>query len=323
MAPFGTSVKAAYGGVVHKVFGLSTNGTSPMTCNTSSPQTNVRRWNSSNNSYTWQAQPTLDNSGQPYAHNNHGLGQCVIVWHPDLRLYTLYGHLDAVIDNLAPGSSVIAGQTIGQVGSSAFGLLRHCATGGVACGTPSGAPPAGCAFSSIVTTDSSGFNPHVHFEVKHFGTVANVMDDSCPPGVSSCWGYVPGVAGQGGPNLYGYVNPFPYFESTINHFSPKAVTVSGAGAQTVRTGPATGYTLQATTVDPGQKFVAFAEKNGWYQIYFPSSSGPATGWVQGTIAPATRILTVDTQIAAQNGSVNVRSGPAVVNSPSNQISKSV
>ncbi len=79
-------VKVARSGVIYKIFGLRLGS-----------NYYIRRWNPNTISYTWTAAP---NTG-----SNRGLGQCIIIYHPDINRYTLYGHLDAIHFDLSIGIS--------------------------------------------------------------------------------------------------------------------------------------------------------------------------------------------------------------------------
>ena len=135
---------------------------------------------------------------------------------------------------------------------------------------------------------------HLHFELKERGTLGNLDDDLGPN-----WGYT-----SEKPNLYGYINPYPYLEYTIKGINPTSIKATSDN-QPVRTGPDTSYSKYFATVSSGQKYAAFSEYNGWYQIYVPSNYGPATGWMQGTTDSSSSIVEVNCQDCLTNG-VNVR-----------------
>ncbi len=137
---------------------------------------------------------------------------------------------------------------------------------------------------------------HLHFELKERGTLGNLDDDLGPN-----WGYT-----SEKPNLYGYINPYPYLEYTIKGINPTSIKATSDN-QPVRTGPDTSYSKYFATVSTGQKYAAFSEYNGWYQIYIPSNYGPATGWMQGTTDSSSSIVEVNCQDCLTNG-VNVRDG---------------
>lgn len=108
---------------------------------------------------------------------DHGLGSVVILWHPDLRLFTLYGHLDSLSAAVkqAVGKSIDSGVSIGKMGHSGSGIRRR-------------------------WNGTDDFRPHVHFEVKYNGVLASwANDESCD---SQCWGYSPK-----NPAFYGWLNP--------------------------------------------------------------------------------------------------------------------
>jgi hypothetical protein len=109
---------------------------------------------------------------------------------------------------------------------------------------------------------------HLHFEVKQWGVLGNLHDDLGPH-----WGYTPGF-----PNLYGYLNPWPYLDHGWAAFSPRAVRSSAD--QIVRTGPsASEYTQILGNVAENQTFVASQQVGDWFEIDFPSEHGPAKGWI--------------------------------------------
>jgi hypothetical protein len=88
------------------------------------------------------------------------------------------------------------------------------------------------------------------------------------------WGYTPEY-----PNLYGYLNPWPYFDHGLAASSPKVV--HSLANQIVRTGPsASEYTAELGNVKLDQSFVATQQVGDWFEIDFPSENGPAKGWIQ-------------------------------------------
>lgn len=137
----------------------------------------------------------------------------------------------------------------------------------------------------VMGNTGTGYPPgtgiHLHFEVKHWNVLGNTDDHGL------YWGYTPG-----NPNLYGYINPWPYLDYNLSAIPTTAVTSSSN--QIVRTGPdPTQYTTSVATVNTGQKFGAFTQYNSWYQIYLPSINGPATGWIQGTTDSSATLLEVN------------------------------
>ena len=116
---------------------------------------------------------------------------------------------------------------------------------------------------------------HLHFEVKQWGVLGNLDDDLGP-----LWGYTPEY-----PNLYGYLNPWPYLDHGLAVFSPKVV--HSLVNQMVRTGPGAEYTQELGRVTLDQTFVASQQVGDWFEIDFPSEFGPAKGWIQA--APAGNI----------------------------------
>lgn len=107
--------------------------------------------------------------------NDHGMGNCVILRHNVIvssngatsPYYTLYAHLDGIVNGLKAGQAVKRLQIIGTMGSTGQGQRYYW-----------------------------GKTPHLHFEVKTGGVLHN------PGGGGTYWGYTPKDATQ-----YGYINP--------------------------------------------------------------------------------------------------------------------
>jgi murein DD-endopeptidase MepM/ murein hydrolase activator NlpD len=124
----------------------------------------------------------------------------------------------------------------------------------------------GTAIGIMGETGCPGCGDHLHFEVRLWNVIGN-LDDNFGP----VWGYTrPGREEANRPNWYGYINPFPYLEFAINELEPIVVEIT-TNDEPIRTGPDTSYDQHIGTVSKGQKFVAFNEFNGWYQVYFPST----------------------------------------------------
>jgi hypothetical protein len=87
-------------------------------------ENNLRRWDPFTDDYRWEAAQIYEGNPNGNDRSNHGLGISVIIYHPDLQLYTLYGHLDAVIEGLQPDSWVEAGDVIGRMGNSGSTAAR-------------------------------------------------------------------------------------------------------------------------------------------------------------------------------------------------------
>lgn len=191
-----------------------------------------------------------------YIHDNHHMGNVVIIDHNNGKgPFSLYAHLALI--TVADGQCVNKEDKIGIMGNTG-------------------------------TNDI-----HLHFEVKMWGVLGSVHDDSGPQCADSTtincndWGYT-----FGHPNLYGYIDPYPYLEYNINDINPTPIRVTAS--QLVRTRPDTSSDSHTfAKVSAGQKFVAFSECNGWYQVYLPSNYGPATGWIQGTIESANYAMVND------------------------------
>ncbi|HMN39487.1 MAG TPA: M23 family metallopeptidase [Phycisphaerales bacterium] len=203
--------------------------------------------------------------------DNHNMGNVVIIYHPELRLHTLYAHLASPIS--ASNGFVEAGDPIGTMGE----------TGCPGCGV------------------------HLHFELKRVGVIGNVSDSG------PRWGYSCTDA-----SLAGYVDPRPYLGLDVNTLSsPLAVTVPSN--QAVRSGPdPVNYPIAITSVTAGQQFAAFAEHGGWYQIEFPSTDGPATGWIQAAPDLSAPLLEVNEPLQMELG-VDIRSSPSTAEPPVSKV----
>ncbi len=155
------------------------------------------------------------------------------------------------------------------------------------------------------TGEPSGEGIHLHFEVKLRNALGNLGDDGL------CWGYTPetdkidGIRDE--PNWFGYVNPYPYLEYDINAI--RRIPIEVDNDQPVRTGPGMDYTKTFATVIASQKFVAFGEYNGWYQVYLPSKDGPATGWIQGKEIESLDLLLEVNDPSSEPPGVSVRANP--------------
>lgn len=111
--------------------------------------------------------------------NDHGMGNCIILRHNVIissggattPYYTVYAHMDGIVNGLACGQTVQRGQVIGIMGSTGYGERYYW-----------------------------GRTPHLHFEVKTGGVLHN------PGGSGKYWGYTPKNATQ-----YGYIDPATVF----------------------------------------------------------------------------------------------------------------
>lgn len=125
-------------------------------------------------------------------------------------------------------------------------------------------------------TGCTGCGIHLHFEVKHWGVLGGLDDDLGPH-----WGYTPDF-----PNLWGYINPWPYLDYSLPYYS--GTPVSATVTQPVLSGPdPTQYTKVIATVQAGQEFSAFARYGDWYQVHLPSNGGAGSGWIRATYTPMT------------------------------------
>ena len=270
-----TLIKAARSGVVHKIFGINISGN------------NLRRWNPSTNTYYWERAP---NPG-----DNHGLGITIIIYHPDLQIYTLYGHLDAVATGINVGQRVTTGQIIGRMGNSYKQYLRYCPSS-ISCPVPPDAPPG------TVISDPKGFPPHLHFEVKDRGVLSAGRFDDCDSGAGCYWGYTPGPDPStpnkpGHPNWFGYHDPDIFINFPVQKFAeplPVEILISPLN---VRYYPSTNSDLFIITKIAQRTdgrlpaFVAVRSiGNQWYQIHLPNTQSEgwsASGWIAGTLGGTT------------------------------------
>jgi murein DD-endopeptidase MepM/ murein hydrolase activator NlpD len=270
-----TLIKAARSGVVHKIFGINISGN------------NLRRWNPSTNTYYWERAP---NPG-----DNHGLGITIIIYHPDLQIYTLYGHLDAVATGINVGQRVTTGQIIGRMGNSYKQYLRYCPSS-ISCPVPPDAPPG------TVISDPNGFPPHLHFEVKDRGVLSAGRFDDCDSGAGCYWGYTPGPDPStpnkpGHPNWFGYHDPNIFINFPVQKFAeplPVEILISPLN---VRYYPSTNSDLFIITKIAQRTdgrlpaFVAVRSiGNQWYQIHLPNTQSEgwsASGWIAGTLGGTT------------------------------------
>jgi murein DD-endopeptidase MepM/ murein hydrolase activator NlpD len=294
-----TNVKVARAGTVYKIFGLYRSGN------------NLRRWNAATNTYDWVPSPIPYN--QPGG-NNHGLGICVVVYHPDLKLYSLYGHLDAVVSTLYLNQSLIAGQIIGKLGNSYGEYLRKCSNYGSSahnhqslCVNTAPDAPAG-SIIEYTYANNPGFAPHVHFEVKDRGVIsARRTDDEGPD-----WGYTPGNTSAnmpGHPNWFGYHDPNLFLNNSVELLSQPLPVEVLQFPLNVRSYPSTtppigSLTHVITTIAQRTdgRLPAFVASrrigNQWYQIYLPNDEvegWSASGWIAGTLG--------STQYSRENSSL--------------------
>ena len=113
---------------------------------------------------------------------NHGLGNVIIIDHNNKKgPFSLYAHLSQIL--------VSNGQFVGQ--GAQIGVMGNTGTN----------PPSGI---------------HLHFELKHWGVLGNLSDNSGP-----YYGYVPAS-----PNLHGYLNPRPYLDYSLVEYSPNPIGVT-------------------------------------------------------------------------------------------------
>ncbi len=131
---------------------------------------------------------------------DHGLGNVVIIKHdsPDGRgsIYSLYAHLDSIAPGVDVGSQVKAGQGIGVVGASGYGVAQYWRK-----------PPA----DGLCGNYAKGAPcTHLHLEVKDAAVLENPAGGSACKG-TPCWGYVPGD-----PKQFGYRDPASLLNSAAS-----------------------------------------------------------------------------------------------------------
>ena len=138
----------------------------------------------------------------------------------------------------------------------------------------------------------------VHLQLKHRESIGRVKTKP-----ETDWRFTPGS-----PNLFGYINPQPYLDLDIESIDPTIIEVKNK--QIIRTGPGSkNYRVKVGEVSAGQKFVAFAKFGNWYQIYFPSLRGVASGWV--TAAPTTKKSISKINLTAKNKGLRIRISPSI------------
>ncbi|GIV19881.1 MAG: hypothetical protein KatS3mg023_1632 [Armatimonadota bacterium] len=233
------TVKAVQNGKVAHIFGLRL----------PDGKWYVRWWDGNPKAYRWV-------SGAQYvrASSNRGLGICVILEHEGSpRVYTLYGHLDAVRANLKIGDMVQQGDEIGLVGNSGQDsqgrdYLRFC-------------PAKRHAHSSkclqdvdrqnMVTEREGGFSPHLHFEVKYQSVLG---DYSNQPGTGEV-GYTSYDPFYPHPDRQAryYVDPLLWLYASRTFSSSYVQIIEPVNA---RIGP--GNYPQSTSLASGHKFKALA-----------------------------------------------------------------
>jgi murein DD-endopeptidase MepM/ murein hydrolase activator NlpD len=289
-------VRAAYDGTVYKIFGLYFSGN------------NLRRWNQSTNAYTWTQSPVAYN--QPGG-DNHGFGICVIIYHPSQNLYTLYGHLDAVVSTLNVNQSVKAGDIIGKLGNSSKQFLRKCLSTtshnhqSLCINT---APDASASYITITSAEDGGMDPHLHFEVKDRGvlSVFRTDDESStklnqPGELPWGWGYTKGSLGGdflGHPNYFGFHDPTIFFNNSVEYLTtPITLEIKELPLLNVRAYPSTSAPENSNTdiitkldFGPNNRLPGYVARrkigNSWYQIYLPTKDEEGwsgMGWIAGTL----------------------------------------
>ena len=193
---------------------------------------------------------------------------------------TVYAAAAGTVRTIPSGTFANENRRMGHViiidhnnGQGPFTLYAHLATFYVADGVEVQAgDPIGVMGNTGCANLPDPCGVHLHFEVKQWGVLGN-LDDNLGP----AWGYA-----EGFPNLYGYLNPWPYLDHGWEVWAPRAVR--SLADQIVRTGPGAEYSQVLGTVVENQTFMASQQVNDWFEIDFPSEHGPAKGWIQGTAA---------------------------------------
>ncbi|GIW67504.1 MAG: hypothetical protein KatS3mg096_372 [Candidatus Parcubacteria bacterium] len=120
--------------------------------------------------------------------NDHGLGNTVIIEHPDLKIYSLYAHLESINSELKEDKYVQKGKIIGKVGATAYGCnWWHIGEDGC---------------------DKKGkLDIHLHFEIKTKPVLESPIGARCLINgeYKTCYGYVPD-----NPEKFGYLDPIKF-----------------------------------------------------------------------------------------------------------------
>lgn len=281
----------------------------------------VRWWDDKQGIYRWV-------TGARYvrANSNRGLGICVIVEHEGSpKVYTLYGHLDAVRANLKIGDAVHKDDFMGLVGNSGQGAegrdyLRFC-------------PATEHNHTSkclqdvdtpeLVTAQKAGFPPHLHFEVKYQPVLG---DYSSQPGVGEV-GYTSYDPFHKHPErkAYYFVDPLLWLYEARTLPSSRLEIV----AESVKTHIGPGDYPQSSKLERGQEFRALAvaastwpvDGSHWYLIegnsgsLFPHPGGgmlpriwvcegtPGENWVTLHSRPNIQLVISVDRVAATPGTV--------------------
>ena len=150
-----TIVKAAAGGAVVRVYGLSGDGQG----NTTSEA--IYLWNDSNGEGQFQAGEEEGPLSTGRTTTNHGLGIAIVIQHANGQ-FSFYGHLDAVRKDIYE-TVFVEGQSFPVSQGDAIGLM---------------------GFSEFSTRHASGI--HLHFEIKDSAGLGSEGDQG------PYWGYTPG-----------------------------------------------------------------------------------------------------------------------------------
>ena len=124
---------------------------------------------------------------------DHGLGNTIIIEHESgtEKLYSLYGHLASIGEDLQEGDLIHQGEAIGIAGNSGYGCTSFWRVGEDGC-------------NSAAPTDI-----HLHFEIKKNPVLGNPKGGQVcenPDGSNRfCYGYTPDY-----PQNYGYLNPLEF-----------------------------------------------------------------------------------------------------------------
>ncbi|GIW66317.1 MAG: hypothetical protein KatS3mg095_0215 [Candidatus Parcubacteria bacterium] len=120
--------------------------------------------------------------------NDHGMGNVIIIEHPDLKIYSLYAHLSTINNNLKIGSFVKKGEILGKVGATGYGC-NYWRIGEDGC------------------NKKEKIDLHLHFEIKTKPILESPKPAACIINKikNKCYGYTPDD-----PEKYGYYHPLKF-----------------------------------------------------------------------------------------------------------------
>ena len=126
--------------------------------------------------------------------------------------------------------------------------------------------------------------------MKFRSAVGPLVDNTAP------WGYSPPRDQNGQrpdpelltdrPEFYGYINPMPFLDGVVQSTSESLPVMISSGRRGIYEGPSVETDRIARAIS-GQPYYSIAEAPGdWHLIVFPSSDGPASGWINANSSPA-------------------------------------